>query len=158
LNPIKIFDGSFGGETLWENPHYISPNQVIFLLKIYNIPTNLICPAQYRMKLKRDMGNKYAARLSSRLDYEQRQPEQIHAPRPLESVFQGNPIEQALRINEERINKAANEDTESASDDNNDEGAEPVKKPKTNKAGKLKATVAKKAAARKMKKKLKGKK
>ena len=104
------------------------------------------------------MGNKYAARLSSRLDYEQRQPEQIHTPRPLESVFQGNPIEQALRINEERINKAANEDTESASDDSNDEGAEPVKKPKTNKAGKLKATVAKKAAARKMKKKLKGKK
>jgi hypothetical protein len=107
------------------------------------------------MKLKRDMGNKYAARLSSRLDYEQRQPEQIHAPRPLESVFQGNPIEQALRINEERINKAANEDTESASDG---EVAEPVIKPKTNKAGKLKASVAKKSAARKMKKKLKGKK
>jgi hypothetical protein len=109
------------------------------------------------MKLKRDMGNKYASRLSSRLDYEQRQPAQIHTPRPQENVFQGNPIEQALRINEERINKAANEDTESASDDN-DEGAEPVRKPKTNKAGKLKATVAKKAAARKMKKKLKGKK
>jgi hypothetical protein len=28
LNPIKIFGGSFGGPTLYENPFYISPNQV----------------------------------------------------------------------------------------------------------------------------------
>lgn len=26
LNPIKIFGGSFGGATLWENPAYVSPN------------------------------------------------------------------------------------------------------------------------------------
>ncbi|XP_076441315.1 ribosome biogenesis protein BRX1 homolog isoform X2 [Babylonia areolata] len=26
LNPIKIFEGSFGGPTLYQNPHYISPN------------------------------------------------------------------------------------------------------------------------------------
>ncbi|KAL6205689.1 PREDICTED: ribosome biogenesis protein BRX1 [Fragaria vesca subsp. vesca] len=28
LNPIKIFAGSFGGPTLYENPFYISPNQI----------------------------------------------------------------------------------------------------------------------------------
>jgi len=28
LNPIKIFGGSFGGATLWENPSYVSPNTV----------------------------------------------------------------------------------------------------------------------------------
>ncbi|KAL4198206.1 hypothetical protein AMTRI_Chr03g139040 [Amborella trichopoda] len=28
LNPIKIFGGSFGGQTLYENPLYISPNQI----------------------------------------------------------------------------------------------------------------------------------
>ncbi|XP_050937232.1 ribosome biogenesis protein BRX1 homolog 1-like isoform X1 [Cucumis melo] len=28
LNPIKIFGGSFGGPTLYENPLYVSPNQV----------------------------------------------------------------------------------------------------------------------------------
>lgn len=28
LNPIKIFGGSFGGPTLYENPFYVSPNQV----------------------------------------------------------------------------------------------------------------------------------
>ncbi|XP_067935786.1 ribosome biogenesis protein BRX1 homolog [Watersipora subatra] len=26
LNPVKIFAGSFGGATLWQNPHYTSPN------------------------------------------------------------------------------------------------------------------------------------
>lgn len=28
LNPIKIFSGSFGGPTLYENPFYVSPNTV----------------------------------------------------------------------------------------------------------------------------------
>ncbi|VAH36438.1 unnamed protein product [Triticum turgidum subsp. durum] len=28
LNPIKIFGGSFGGPTLFENPFYVSPNQI----------------------------------------------------------------------------------------------------------------------------------
>lgn len=28
LNPIKIFGGSLSGATLWENPHYVSPNSV----------------------------------------------------------------------------------------------------------------------------------
>lgn len=29
LNPIKLFAGSFGGEVLWENPHYMSLTMVI---------------------------------------------------------------------------------------------------------------------------------
>ncbi|KAM1655384.1 hypothetical protein ACFX1Q_008272 [Malus domestica] len=33
LNPIKIFGGSFGGPTLYENPFYISPNQIRTLEK-----------------------------------------------------------------------------------------------------------------------------
>ena len=28
MNPIKIFAGSFGGPTSYENPFYVSPNQV----------------------------------------------------------------------------------------------------------------------------------
>ncbi|PSS16198.1 Ribosome biogenesis protein [Actinidia chinensis var. chinensis] len=38
LNPIKIFGGSFGGPTLYENPFYVSPNQVkdfFHLLKLF---------------------------------------------------------------------------------------------------------------------------
>ncbi|KAJ6770450.1 RIBOSOME BIOGENESIS PROTEIN BRIX [Salix purpurea] len=33
LNPIKIFAGSFGGPTLYENPFFISPNQIRALEK-----------------------------------------------------------------------------------------------------------------------------
>ncbi|AQK72195.1 Ribosome biogenesis protein BRX1 homolog 1 [Zea mays] len=33
LNPIKIFGGSFGGPTWYENPYYISPNQIRALEK-----------------------------------------------------------------------------------------------------------------------------
>ena len=28
LDPIRIFRGSFGGQTLYQNPNFISPNQV----------------------------------------------------------------------------------------------------------------------------------
>lgn len=28
LNPIRIFDGAFGGRTLYESPTYVSPNAV----------------------------------------------------------------------------------------------------------------------------------
>lgn len=28
LDPIKILDGSFGGSTIYENPHYLTPTQV----------------------------------------------------------------------------------------------------------------------------------
>ncbi len=28
LNPVKIFDGSFGGATIYDNPQYTSPNAV----------------------------------------------------------------------------------------------------------------------------------
>lgn len=31
LNQIKIFGGSFGGPTLYENPFYVAPNQVRFI-------------------------------------------------------------------------------------------------------------------------------
>lgn len=34
LNPVKIFAGSFTGETLWENPHYISPAKVHFFFYV----------------------------------------------------------------------------------------------------------------------------
>lgn len=40
LNPIKIFDGGFGGKTIWENPKYVSP-------------------AKFRQQLKRLAGQKY---------------------------------------------------------------------------------------------------
>lgn len=43
LNPIKIFNDSFGGDTLWTNPTYISP-------------------AKYRQQLKKAAGEKYVSK------------------------------------------------------------------------------------------------
>ena len=28
MNPIKAFDGSMGGEALWQNPNYIAPSKI----------------------------------------------------------------------------------------------------------------------------------
>mmetsp|Transcript_19871 Transcript_19871/g.30207 ORF Transcript_19871/g.30207 Transcript_19871/m.30207 type:complete len:83 (-) Transcript_19871:1053-1301(-) len=28
LDPIRVFRGSFGGQTLYQNPHYQSPNDI----------------------------------------------------------------------------------------------------------------------------------
>jgi len=33
MNPIRIFGGSFGGMTLWENAAYVSPNTQRSILK-----------------------------------------------------------------------------------------------------------------------------
>merc|ERR1712137_154240 len=55
LNPIKIFDGSFGGETLWENPDYVTPNT-------------------YRRMLSLKSGMKYRQRIEQKLSLAARQP------------------------------------------------------------------------------------
>jgi len=34
MQPIKIFEGSFGGRVLWENPHYVSPNEVRRMMQL----------------------------------------------------------------------------------------------------------------------------
>ncbi|KAK4767827.1 hypothetical protein SAY87_002968 [Trapa incisa] len=39
MNPIKIFGGSFGGPTLYENPFYVSPNQIRALEKKQKVNT-----------------------------------------------------------------------------------------------------------------------
>lgn len=33
MQPIKIFSGSFGGTTLYENPKYVSPNALRSMIK-----------------------------------------------------------------------------------------------------------------------------
>jgi len=55
LNPIKIFDGSFSGQTLWENPHYVTPTAK-------------------RSLLKRARAGKYQDKLASKAAYEASRP------------------------------------------------------------------------------------
>lgn len=68
LNPIRIFGGSFGGPTLWENPEYVSPNEV-------------------RSMERREKGDKYSGRLVN--DHKRKERREKHAPGadPLGDVF-----------------------------------------------------------------------
>ena len=68
LNPIRIFRGSFGGQTLFQNPDFVSPNEV-------------------RAEQRRDKGQTYDDRKKSQKKRKERL-EQIVVPEdPLASVF-----------------------------------------------------------------------
>jgi ribosome biogenesis protein BRX1 len=68
LNPIRIFRGSFGGQTLYQNPDFISPNEV-------------------RASERREKGMTYANRKESQKKRKERL-EQIVVPEdPLSKVF-----------------------------------------------------------------------
>ncbi|XP_069703321.1 ribosome biogenesis protein BRX1 homolog [Periplaneta americana] len=79
LNPIKIFDGSFQGETLWENSHYISP-------------------ALYRRQIKKAAANKYENRLEKKMAYEASKPKKSYQLNALDEIFSGDPLEKANEI------------------------------------------------------------
>jgi len=69
LNPIKIFDSSFSGATLWENPNYVSP-------------------AAHRSALKKLKAGKYVARVQAKAAYEANRPtEPTYKIDPTDSVF-----------------------------------------------------------------------
>jgi ribosome biogenesis protein BRX1 len=68
LEPIRIFRGAFGGQTLFQNPDFVSPNAV-------------------RAAEKRKKGRSYEMRKESQKFRKDRQ-EQIVVPEdPLDSVF-----------------------------------------------------------------------
>lgn len=68
LNPIKIFNGSFGGPLLYENPKYVSPNY-------------------YRAQLKKKVGQRYRNKVESVLGREGRKMKETYATDPLNDVF-----------------------------------------------------------------------
>lgn len=79
LNPVKIFAGSFGGETLWDNPVYVSP-------------------AKYRQLLNKKAAGKYVNRLEQKMAQQANKPKESYALNPLDEVFQGDPIKKAVEL------------------------------------------------------------
>ena len=70
LNLIRVFDGSFGGATLYENPHYQSPND-------------------YRRSLMKQAGMRYRDRQLAR-DHKKKQAEEVaqaYSDDEVEDVF-----------------------------------------------------------------------
>ncbi|KAK3584042.1 hypothetical protein CHS0354_018346 [Potamilus streckersoni] len=68
LNPIRMFEGSFGGTTLYVNPHYISPNE-------------------HRRVLKAKVAQKYINRVHVKKSLETRNTGQSYILDPTDDVF-----------------------------------------------------------------------
>jgi ribosome biogenesis protein BRX1 len=68
LNPIRIFRGSFGGQTLFQNPDFVSPNEIRAM--------------QYKRK-----GNTYMQRKEYEKKRKTRNDEIVVPVNPLDSVF-----------------------------------------------------------------------
>lgn len=80
MDPIKIFDGSFGGETLWENPDYVSP-------------------AKYRQSLKKVTSDKYVNRIEQKVHHIANKPKVSYDFNELGEVLEGrDPLRQAEKI------------------------------------------------------------
>lgn len=79
LNPVKIFSGSFGGDTLWENPHYVSP-------------------AKYRILLRKNASEKYKNRTEQKMAQEANKPEISYKQNPTDEIFRDDPLKKAVEL------------------------------------------------------------
>ena len=86
LNLIKIFDGSFGGATLYENPLYQTPNAVSSSLQYY---CHFCFVPKHRRVVKQLASQKYKLKVKhSKERKERRKDEQTGLPvDPLADVF-----------------------------------------------------------------------
>lgn len=73
---VKIFSGSFGGATLWENPKYVSP-------------------AKLRQAFNKKAANKYEKRVEKKAVYEATKPETGYPDIDGGDFFKGDPMEKA---------------------------------------------------------------
>ncbi|GBP15162.1 Ribosome biogenesis protein BRX1 homolog [Eumeta japonica] len=79
LNPVKIFSGSFGGTSLWENSKYVSP-------------------AKLRQAFAKKAANKYEKRIEKKAVYEATKPETAYPDIEGADFFKGDPIIKAQEV------------------------------------------------------------
>ncbi|KAM3962981.1 ribosome biogenesis protein BRX1 homolog [Aphomia sociella] len=95
LNPVKIFSGSFGGTTLWENPKYVSP-------------------AKLRQAYSKKAANKYESRVEKKAVYEATKPETGYPDIEGADFFKGDPMEKAQEVLvQEKIKEEVEDDEQS---------------------------------------------
>ncbi|KAJ2947184.1 hypothetical protein O0L34_g16546 [Tuta absoluta] len=104
LNPVKIFSGSFGGGTLWENPKYISP-------------------AKLRQAMSKKAANKYQNRVEKKVLYEATKPETAYPDIEGPEFFKGDPMEKAQEI----LVKEEIKDEDESMDESESEAPVPAK-------------------------------
>ncbi|EEC20102.1 ribosomal biogenesis protein, putative [Ixodes scapularis] len=76
LNPIKVFEGSFGGPVIYSNPHYITPSA-------------------YRRTLKQAAASKYKGRKEAKANLKHRIAEGPAPSNPIDEIFETIPPEKA---------------------------------------------------------------
>lgn len=76
---VKIFSGSFGGTTLWENSKYVSP-------------------AKLRQAASKKASNKYENRIEKKAIYEATKPETGYPDIEGADFFKGDPMEKAQEV------------------------------------------------------------
>ncbi|XP_026328519.1 ribosome biogenesis protein BRX1 homolog isoform X2 [Hyposmocoma kahamanoa] len=103
LNPVKIFSGSFGGGTLWENPKYVSP-------------------AKLRQAFSKKAANKYEKRIEQKVVYEATRPETAYPDIEGPEFFKGDPLEKAQEV----LMKEVKEEDESMADSEPELPSKPV--------------------------------
>ncbi|XP_045764967.1 ribosome biogenesis protein BRX1 homolog isoform X1 [Maniola jurtina] len=102
LNPVKIFSGSFGGSTLWENPKYVSP-------------------AKLRQAYSKKAANKYERRIEKKVMNEATKPETGYPDIEGPEFFKGDPLKKAEDVlMEEEI-----KDEPETMDEENEDNVEP---------------------------------
>lgn len=139
MNPIKIFEGSFTGDPIWENPNYQSP-------------------AKHRQLLRKAAKDKYLNKQQQKVEQEVNAPEVTHDFDPYAEVFQGDEEAKAKELLEKEQQREAKERERQAIEEEHRrmKKKEEMRKLKKMAQGKLKA--GKKAMTNGKKKAIKAKK
>lgn len=139
MNPIKIFEGSFTGDPIWENPNYQSP-------------------AKHRQLLRKAAKDKYLNKQQQKVEQEVNAPEVTHDFDPYAEVFQGDEAAKAKELLEKEQQREAKEQERQAIEEEHRrmKKKEEMRKLKKMAQGKLKA--GKKAMSNGKKKAIKAKK
>ncbi|EAT32394.1 AAEL015449-PA [Aedes aegypti] len=90
MNPIKIFEGSFSGDAIWENADYQSP-------------------AKHRQLLRKAAKDKYLNKQKQKIDHEVNVPKVTHDFDKYADVFQGDEEEKAKELLEKEEQEEAEE-------------------------------------------------
>ncbi|XP_052892556.1 ribosome biogenesis protein BRX1 homolog [Anopheles moucheti] len=90
MNPIKIFNGSFGGDPIWENAAYQSP-------------------AKHRQLLRKAASEKYLQKTKKKVDREVNAPRDTHKLTPYGEIFKESVEEQVKQVlkQEKQLSKEA---------------------------------------------------
>lgn len=139
MNPIKIFEGAFTGDPIWENPNYQSP-------------------AKHRQLLRKAAKDKYLHKQQQKVEQEVNAPEVTHDFDPYAEVFQGDEEAKAKELLEKEQQREAKERERQAIEEEHRrmKKKEEMRKLKKMAQGKLKA--GKKAMTNGKKKAIKAKK